>query len=159
MWLKWGFTSCIMAYWIWSQRVKDFDWMIVLRLLNESHYAIEKVRSWEDDRSWPGVGTSMGTLITLSIYMAWEPDCRSSFIPVKYFIFASLASLIHIDWLMFKICCWCHSDSASVLLYFTFLSHLFPLPCGAGSTVPREVFDSSVIMLFSWCVVAVTFPI
>ena len=37
--------------------------------------------------------------------------------------------------------CWCHSDSAPVLLYFTFLSHLFPLPCGAGSTVssPRGV--------------------
>ena len=44
--------------------------------------------------------------------------------------------------------CWCRSDSASVLLYFTFLSHLFPLPCGAGSTVPSEGFDSSVIMLF-----------
>ena len=55
--------------------------------------------------------------------------------------------------------CWCHSDSASVLLYFTFLSHLFPLPCGAGSTVPREGFDSSVIMPSSWCVVAVTLPI
>ena len=54
--------------------------------------------------------------------------------------------------------CWCHSDGASVLLYFTFLSHLFPLPCGAGSTVPREGFDSSVIMPFSWCVVAVTLP-
>ena len=54
---------------------------------------------------------------------------------------------------------WCHSDSASVLLYFTFLSHLFPLPCGAGSTVPREGFDSSVIMPFSWCVVAMTLPI
>ena len=26
------------------------------------------------------------------------------------------------------------------------ISHLFPLPCGAGSTVPRERFDSSVIM-------------
>ena len=47
--------------------------------------------------------------------------------------------------------CWCHINSASVLLYFTFLSHLFPLPCGAGSTVPREGFDSSVIMPFSWC--------
>ena len=55
--------------------------------------------------------------------------------------------------------CWCHSDVASVILYFTFLSHLFPLPCGAGSTVPREGFDSSVIMPFSWCVVAVTLPI
>ena len=44
--------------------------------------------------------------------------------------------------------CWGHSDSASVLLYFIFLSHLFPLPCGAGSTVPREGFDSSVIMPF-----------
>ena len=30
--------------------------------------------------------------------------------------------------------CWCHGDGASVPLYFTFLSHLFPLPCGAGST-------------------------
>ena len=48
--------------------------------------------------------------------------------------------------------------SASVLLYFTFLSHLFPLQFGAGSTVPREGFDSSVIMPFSWCVVAVTLP-
>ena len=38
--------------------------------------------------------------------------------------------------------CWSHSDSASVLLYFTLMSHLFPLPCGAGSTIPR----SSVIM-------------
>ena len=55
--------------------------------------------------------------------------------------------------------CWCHMESASVLLYFTFLSHLFPLPSGAGSTVPREGFDSSVIMPFSWCVVAVTLPI
>ena len=55
--------------------------------------------------------------------------------------------------------CWCRSDSASVLLYFTFLSHLFPLPCGADSTVPREGLDSSVIMPFSWCVVAVTLPI
>ena len=52
--------------------------------------------------------------------------------------------------------CWCHSDSASVLLYFTFL---FPLPCGAGSTVPREGFDSSVIMPFSWCFAAVILPI
>ena len=34
--------------------------------------------------------------------------------------------------------------------------HAFTLPCGAGSTVPREGFDSSVIMPFSWCVVAVT---
>ena len=55
--------------------------------------------------------------------------------------------------------CWYHSDNASVLLYFTFLSHLFFLPCGAGSTVPSEGFDSSVIMPFSWCVVAVTLPI
>ena len=54
---------------------------------------------------------------------------------------------------------WCHGDSASVVLYITFLSHLFPLPCGACSTVPREGFDSSVIMPFSWCVVAVTLPI
>ena len=55
--------------------------------------------------------------------------------------------------------CWCHSDSASVLLYFTFLSHLLPLPCGAGSTVPREGLDSSVIMPFCWFVVAGTLPI
>ena len=32
-----------------------------------------------------------------------------------------------------------------LLLFFTFLSHLFPLPCGAGSTVPRYWFDSSVM--------------
>ena len=31
--------------------------------------------------------------------------------------------------------------------------------CGAGSTVPHDGFDSSVIMPFSWCVVAVTLPI
>ena len=55
--------------------------------------------------------------------------------------------------------CWCHSDNASGLLYLTFLSLFFPLPCGAGSTVPRAAFDSSVIMRFSWCVVAVTLPI
>ena len=35
----------------------------------------------------------------------------------------------------------------------------FTLLCGAGSTVPREGFDSSVIMPFSWCVVTVTLPI
>ena len=39
------------------------------------------------------------------------------------------------------------------------LANIFPLPCGAGSAVPREGFDSSVIMPFSWCVVAVTLPI
>ena len=57
--------------------------------------------------------------------------------------------------------CWCHNDSASVLLYFTLFSLLFPLPCGAGSTVtvPREGFDSRVIMPFSLCVVAVTLSI
>ena len=55
--------------------------------------------------------------------------------------------------------CWCQSDSESVLLYFTFLSHLFPLPCGAGGTVPQEGFDSSVSMPFSLCVVVVKLPI
>ena len=30
-----------------------------------------------------------------------------------------------------------------------FNSHLFPLPCGAGSAVPREGFDLSVIILAS----------
>ena len=44
--------------------------------------------------------------------------------------------------------CWCHNDNASVLLYFTFLSHLLPLLCGAGSSVHREGFDSSVTMPF-----------
>ena len=51
----------------------------------------------------------------------------------------------------------------SIFLYqkyfLTNIYYLFPLPCGTGSTVPREGFDSSVIMLFSWCVVAVTLPI
>ena len=36
---------------------------------------------------------------------------------------------------------------------------LFPLPCGAGSAVPREGFVSNLIMPFSWFVVAVTLPI
>ena len=40
-------------------------------------------------------------------------------------------------------------------------SHLFPLPCGAGSAVPREGFDLSVIILASLlvfrCWAAVTF--
>ena len=53
--------------------------------------------------------------------------------------------------------CLCHSDGASVLLYFTFLSHFFPLPFGAGSTAPREGFDSNVIMPFSRCVVATSY--
>ena len=44
--------------------------------------------------------------------------------------------------------CWCHSDSASVILYLTFLSHLFSLQCGAVNTVPLEGFDSSVMMPF-----------
>ena len=47
--------------------------------------------------------------------------------------------------------CWCHSDSASVLLYFTFLSHLFPLPRGAGSTVPREGSTPVLLCLFLVC--------
>ena len=45
--------------------------------------------------------------------------------------------------------CWCKSRCISFFLYFTFLSHLFPLPCGAGSTVPREGFDWIVNMPFS----------
>ena len=43
--------------------------------------------------------------------------------------------------------CWRHS--ASVLLYFTFLSHLFPLLCWAGSTVPREGFRLKCYYAFS----------
>ena len=83
---------------------------------------------------------------------------------VQYYRTRSRCS-ISVALLVFKLCSipehmfTCHSDGASVLLYFTFLSHLFPLPCGAGSTVPREGFDSSVIMPFSWCIVAVTLPI
>ena len=41
-----------------------------------------------------------------------------------------------------------HFDYSFVILYFTFWSHLFPLPCGVGSTVPGEGFDSGVIMPF-----------
>ena len=52
-----------------------------------------------------------------------------------------------------------NSDGVSVRMNFTFVSLLFPLLCGAGSTVPRERFDSSDSMPFSWCVVAVTLPI
>ena len=47
----------------------------------------------------------------------------------------------------FCLYCLCHSEGAPVLLYCTFLSHVFPLPCGAGSTVPREGFHSSVTFL------------
>ena len=45
------------------------------------------------------------------------------------------------------------------LSYLTFLSNLFTLPCGAGSTVSHDGFDSSVIMPFSWCVLAMTLPL
>ena len=45
------------------------------------------------------------------------------------------------------------SFSSSVLLYFTFLSHLFSLSCGAGSTVPREGFDLSVTMYYAFFLV------
>ena len=44
--------------------------------------------------------------------------------------------------------CWYHSDNASVLLYFTFLSHLFLLPCGAGSTVPARGSTQVLLCLF-----------
>ena len=54
--------------------------------------------------------------------------------------------------------CCCRSASESVLLYFTVMPHVFLLPCGAGSTVPREGFDSSIMHIF-WCVVAVALPI
>ena len=49
---------------------------------------------------------------------------------------------------------WCKCEGCFRLwygicfMYSTFLSHLFPLPCGAGSTVAREGIDSSVIMPF-----------
>ena len=33
-----------------------------------------------------------------------------------------------------------------VFLFFLHLSHLFPFPCGASSTVPREGFDSQVLL-------------
>ena len=49
--------------------------------------------------------------------------------------------------------------SLFLYMFIVTLNFLFPLPCGAGSTVPREGFDSSVIMPFAWCVVAVTLPI
>ena len=55
--------------------------------------------------------------------------------------------------------CFCHSDSASVLLLFYIFVTLVPFAVGAGRTVPREGFDSSVIMPFSWCAVAVKHPI
>ena len=48
---------------------------------------------------------------------------------------------------------------ATVIVNQFFCIFLFPLPCGATTTVPREGFDSSVIMPFSWCVVTVALPI
>ena len=54
-------------------------------------------------------------------------------------------------------------NSPLITVHFFFVFYIFvtlaPLSCGAGSTVPREGFDSSVIMPFSWCVMAVTLPI
>ena len=47
--------------------------------------------------------------------------------------------------------CWYRSDSASVLLYFTFLSHFFPLPCGSGSTVPARGSTQVLLCLFLVC--------
>ena len=43
--------------------------------------------------------------------------------------------------------------------YFLNISIRISGICCSVSTVPREGFDSSVIILFSWCVVAVTLPI
>ena len=45
------------------------------------------------------------------------------------------------------------------VVYLLFNTPLYTLPCGAGSTVPREGFDSNVIMPFSWCGVTVTLTI
>ena len=87
------------------------------------------------------------------------PEFSINIYNVNYLYHKIDVTMICHEFFTYNIYCWCHSNSASVLLYFTFLSHLFPLPCGAGSTVPREGFDSSVIMPFSWCVVAVTLPI
>ena len=42
----------------------------------------------------------------------------------------------------------CSRWTHKVLIYI-YNSHLFPLPCGAGSAVPREGFDLSVIILAS----------
>ena len=49
---------------------------------------------------------------------------------------------------LFVHCCLCHSDSASVLLNVPILC-TSTYTCGAGSTVPREGFDSCLIMPFS----------
>ena len=55
---------------------------------------------------------------------------------------------------------WCSIIGATVTVHqFFCILHfvtLVPLPCEAGSTVPREGFDSSAIFTFSWYVVAVT---
>ena len=103
-------------------------------------------------KKWPHIFSTSGVIV---------PALSFTFLGTEelYFLYY-VYSFWHFTWMSTVVLyCWCHSDSASVLLYFTFLSHLFPLPCGAGSTVPREGFDSSVIMPFSWCVVAVTLPI
>ena len=51
-------------------------------------------------------------------------------------------------WMSTVLLYWCKWWCISSFVFYIFLSHLFPLPCGAGSTVPREGFDSSVIMPF-----------
>ena len=56
--------------------------------------------------------------------------------------------------------CWTKNKDSYTCIYFTYVQcGPCPLPCGAGGTVPREGFDSSVIMPFFWCIVAVTLPI
>ena len=52
--------------------------------------------------------------------------------------------------------CWCHCDSVSVILYFTFLSHLFPLRV---ELVVQGGSTQVLLCPFYWCVVAVTLPI
>ena len=58
---------------------------------------------------------------------------------------------------------WCSIVGAKVTVHqFFCILHIChpcsPLTCAAGCTVPREGFDSSVSMPFSWCVVVVTLP-
>ena len=53
--------------------------------------------------------------------------------------------------------CWCHSDSAPVLLYFTFLSHLFLCRVELVEQFPARGSTQVLLCLFPVCVMAVTF--
>ena len=69
----------------------------------------------------------------------------------RFYLSSSLYSLIYVHMKIFVV--------KNLYTQKLDMSHLFLQISLVLSTVPREGFDLSVIMPFSWCVVAVTLPI